>query len=270
MNEVDRFVASVVERLESDVDLREDPSLEAKSEWPHSDESRATWEVADLLASLANDPHIDGLRAVLYGPAHDLTRPSWLTDESVLRSKLLKHFDAGVVPRAELLHRSLGDGLRVDLLVVVDRSETPYVTRFPRGGDWVVRVRTSTARRTATRGEILALASSGRRASGPVRKLDIRFRRDGDVITLTVVNVGTVGVRDVEVVLPSNADASWMNQKGATTRLADLKPGEKDACRFFSVREFGRQEARFSVQVKAIADDGEPVGVDALFSSVAY
>ena len=68
---------------------------------------------------------------------------SWLTDESALRPKLLRHFEAGVVPRVELVGRQLSSGEDVDLHVIVDRSETPYVTRLDAGRleMWLVSMR---------------------------------------------------------------------------------------------------------------------------------
>lgn len=159
------LVDSVFERLEAGVDMREEPNLEFKSVWPHGADAESQWAVADLVASLANDAHIDGPKAIVYGPADPLERPLWLSDEANLRSNLLRHFDGGVVPRLELFRRQVGVAGVVDVLVVVDQSEMPYVSRHQVGGEWVVRVRTNTSRRNATRAELRAMLQHGARPS---------------------------------------------------------------------------------------------------------
>lgn len=266
MLDLEAFVESIVERLNAEVEMREDPTIEAKLKWPEGTESHQRWEVADLVAAMANDPHLDGLRAVLYGPAKDLARPSWLADESTLRAKLLRHFEGGVVPRLELIRRELDDGRHIDLLAIVARAEMPYVTRFPEGTEWSVRVRANTSRRTATRAELLALGDS-RAIPGPVRRLDLRLSKEKSIVTLTVTNAGTVRCSDVKAFLPEDAEASWLDANDRVFPLADLGPGHKDGCRFFQSDGFGRTAQRFVIKVEAIADDGELVAADTLYSS---
>lgn len=233
MAELDRFLGSLIERLEAGVDLREEPAIELKSSWPDSDESEAQWEIADLVAAIANEPHLDGLMAVVYGPEIDLERPVWLQDEAMLRPKLLRHFDSGVVPRVELLRRNLAGGEVVDILVVVDRSETPYVTRTMFGGEWGVRVRTNTGRRTATRAEILALAGA-RHSVGHVRRLDVRVDKPNGMRRLTVTNAGTIACNEVRATIPDGAAGSWEGDGAGEILVADrLEPADREAKRFW-------------------------------------
>lgn len=265
MADLESFVSSVVERIEADVVLYEEPSLELKAKWPDGSENHQQWEIADLVATLANDAHLDGLRAVVYGPDEELARPAWLTDEARLRPKLLSRFDTGVIPRLELIRRTLDDGRQVDLLVIVDRSEAPYVTRFPEGHEWAVRVRTNTARRTATRAELLALTGS-RRSPSAVRRLDLRLSRHKSLVTLTVTNAGTVRCREVKAHLPEEVGVTWIDGDGYVYQLADLGPGHKDGCKFFA-GGWDRSGTRFEIKVVAIAEDDEPVTADILYSS---
>jgi hypothetical protein len=264
MDELERLVASLVERLEAGVELREEPSIELKSKWPTGGEGPEAWEIADLVASMSNDSTLDGLRAIVYGPAIQLTRPSWLDDESKLRPKLLRHFDGGIVPRVELLRRALSSGEVIDVLAVIERDEPPYVTRLAVGGEWVVRVRTSTARRTATRAELLALSGRRRRPS-PLRLLEARIDEPGGrgIRRLTVTNIGTVACNDVRASLPEGAEASWTGDSdGLSVLIADrLEPGARDAQRFFAGFDSmgGGQRSSFVITVHGTADDGEHV-----------
>lgn len=133
------LIVSIVERLDAGIELYEEPNVELKNQWPEGSEKEQIWEIADLVAALANDAHLPGVRGIVCGPATEIDRPAWLTDEAVLRPKLLRYFEGGVVPRVELIRRDLQDGQQVDFLMIVDRSESPYVTRFPVGGEWAVR-----------------------------------------------------------------------------------------------------------------------------------
>lgn len=262
--DLESLVASISERLEAGVELQEDPNLELKSQWPHGSEKEQIWQVSDLVAALANDAHLPGIRGIVYGPASEIGRPEWLTDESVLRPKLLRHFEGGVVPRVELIRRELPDGRMVDILMIVDRSETPYVTRFPIGGEWTVRVRTNTARRTATRAELVALAGAKGRSAAPVRKLDLRLSKEKSMVTLNVTNVGTVTCREVLARLPEDGGTQWIEGNSHSFQLSDLRPGQKDGCKFFASWNESR---RFEIQVEAIAEDGEPLEEYVLYSS---
>lgn len=142
MNELERYLDWIAARLDQGGMSLEEPDLEIKSDYKQeASEGDAVWELADLLAAMSNDVRIDGYRALVYGPQEDLSRPSWLSDESRLRDKLLKHFDAAVIPGVELVRRTLPGSGQFDAFVVIERDSTPYVTRLGVGGQWGVRVR---------------------------------------------------------------------------------------------------------------------------------
>lgn len=259
MNELEQYLAWVTTRLE-DGGVVEEPDLEIKSDYkPTLTENEALWELADLVSALANDTRIDGFRALIYGPRSKLNRPAWLPDESRLRDKLLRYFEGGVVPAVELLRRQTGSGLDFDAFVVVARDETPYVSRVREGGVWVVRVRTNTARRTATRAELIALSGGRKKRSGSVRRLEARLAPLGKGTRRVVVtNVGTITVRDVLIEVPEDSGVSLFGT--GDTSAGELNPGESHT---FPVslhsRGFDPPSESVRLVVSATAEDAEPV-----------
>lgn len=270
MNELERHIAAVIGRLEDGPDPSEEPDFELKSEYPdQDDEAESVWWLADLVASLANDVHLEGLRSLVVGPQSNLTRPAWLKDEAVLRDKLLRHFEGAVSPRVELLRREVANRGEIDLFVIVERSEPPYVTRHRPGGFWVVRLRTNTARRTATRAELVALARGARRVGAPVRKIDAKVSDYGSsksMRLLVVTNVGTVPVTDVTASIPEDADARFTDVGEDGFLFERLDPGEKNGTPLIVRSGMGQRVQSFRISVEAQAEDGEPVRAEALVS----
>lgn len=264
MKAVEKYLERLVARIEGR--SREEADFELKGSFPEGPESELLWQIADLVGSLANDPDIDGLRALVYGPSKRLQRPDWLPDESVLRNKLIRHFDGGVIPRIELFRRELIDGRQIDVFLVVERDEPPYVTRHEPGGFHVVRVRTNTARRTASRAELLRLCKS-RPSGAPVRKLHAKIEDHGKMKKLVVANVGTVTIRDIRVVLPEGIEGRLVDgpQKGPT--FPELRPTERDAVPFLSPMTLGASRDSFRVTVSGVAEDGEAVTTELLVST---
>lgn len=266
MNELETYLSWVAARI-SDADPAEEPDLELKASYPDTSENDQLWELADLLASLANDTRVDGFRALVYGPSPHLERPAWLKDEAVLRDKLLRHFEGGVLPGIELIRRQTSDGLAFDAFVLVDREEVPYVTRLQVGGPWVVRVRTNTSRRTATRGELIRLAGGRKPKGGPVRRMDIRLAPLGrGTRKLVVTNTGTINLKDLRLELPEGAESRPFEEHEIALDL--LKPGETHNIPFMGpIAAMGRGVKSERLTVHAIAEDGEPVNASLLVSN---
>jgi hypothetical protein len=265
MNPLEDYVEWVVARLSTDPPSREEPDLELKATYPATAEAEQIWTLADLIAALANDASVTGYRALVYGPADELERPAWLPDEARLRGKLLRQFEGGVIPRVELLRRSLDNGELIDMFVIVDRDETPYVTRSALGGEWVVRVRTNTARRTATRAEILALAGPTRPSGAPVRMLSARLEPFGKGTSkIVVANVGTIPVKTIELRL---VEDSQIRSFGSEASIAELRPGEQDVFPIITSGGFGAEPRSERVTIVGVSEDGEEVLTSLLISA---
>jgi len=261
---IEEYVKWVMARLAGSP--REEPDLEFKSAYPPGTEAEQVWELADLIAALSNDPSVEGYRAIVFGPVSGLVRPAWLVDEAVLRGKFLRYFEGGVLPRIELLRRQMPNGDEVDLLIIADRSETPYVTRSALGGEWVVRVRTNTARRTATRAEIVALVGGVKPTGGPVRLLSLRLEPYGKGTSKIVVsNVGTIPVLQIELRLPPD---SQIQRFGSDAAIQELRSGEQGAFPILDPGGFlGADEPKAErVEVVGVAEDGETVTSSLLVS----
>lgn len=84
------------------------------------------------------------------------------------------------------------------------------------------------------------------------------------MVTLNVTNVGTVTCREVVASLPEDGGAVWLEGHKQNFLLADLRPGQRDGCKFFAS---WNKAQRFEIQVGAIAEDGEPVKEYVLYSS---
>ena len=264
MTSVEEYVTWVLARLESDTQTREEPDLELKAMYASVSEAEDIWLIADLIAALANDAGVSGYRALVYGPADELVRPGWLPDEARIRDKFLRQFEGGVVPRVELLRRQLGNGKLVDLFVIVDRAETPYVTRSSVGGEWVVRVRTNTARRTATRAELLALSRGLGPTGAPVRRLAARLEPFGrGTMKIVVANVGTISVRNIELRL---GEDSQIRRFASGDAIEELRPGEQDAFPILSPGRLSGKQRSERVAIAGVAEDGEEVTTDLLIS----
>jgi hypothetical protein len=268
MNELEQYVQWIASRVDREEIPLEEPDLEIKSEYgPQLLGNDGPWQIADLLASLSNDVQIDGFRSLVIGPSKNLKRPTWLQDESQLRDKLLRHFDGGVLPRVELLRREISDQRSFDALVVVDRQSPPYVTRFKPGGPWVVRVRTNTSRRTATRAELVELAR-GRRSTSPVRRLDVRVAPWGrGTRKIVVTNTGTVPVKEISAIFPEDAHSHRLPNTPAQIPL--LNPGEKDTIPIMVGMSMNSRLATSErVHIRGLAEDGESVSTSVLVSDL--
>lgn len=264
MNVVEKYIERLAARIEAG--SAEEADFEMKGAFPKGSDSQVLWQLADLLGSLANDPDIDGLRSLVYGPAKPLQRPDWLPDESALRNKLIRYFDGGVMPRIELFRRQLSDGREIDVFLIVERDETPYVTRHEPGGFPVVRVRTNTARRTANRAELLRLSRS-RPSGSPVRKLQAKIEDHGKMKKLVVANVGTVTIRDIKILLPEGIDGRLVDAPQEGPIFPELRPTERDAVPFLSPMTLGASRDSFRVTVFGVAEDGETVSTEVLVST---
>lgn len=266
MNELERYLTWVISRLDTKEQPREEPDLELKSAYKEGrSEAEAIWEIADLLAALANDTRLDGYRALVFGPASPLERPGWLSDESVLRNKLLRYFDGGILPGVELIRREIPGRGEIDAFVILERDSTPYVTRLTLGGEWGVRVRTNTARRTATRAELLALSGGRAPSAQPVRQLDARVAPLGKgTRKIVVTNVGTVPIRDIHLEIPEDAGTRVFGPGEGVIAL--LNPSERDN---IPILGFDMLNGRASERVTIVgtADDGERVEKSVLISS---
>jgi hypothetical protein len=266
MNELESYLAWVITRLDTDEQPREEPDLEFKSAYKQGQsEAESTWELADLLAALSNDTRLDGYRALVFGPASTLQRPGWLSDESVLRNKLLRHFDGGALPGVELIRREISGRGEFDAFVILERDSTPYVTRLTLGGEWGVRVRTNTARRTATRAELLALSGGRPPSTQPVRQLDARVAPLGKgTRKIVVTNVGTIPIRDIHLETQEDAETRVFGPGEGTIAL--LNPSERDN---IPIIGFDMLNERTSERVNIVgtADDGERVEKSLLISS---
>lgn len=265
MNVLERYLQWTADRLEADTSEETDLELKRSYDAFGQSEKKALFEVADLVASLANDPNVDGYRSLVIGPAVELSRPTWLSDEAQLPDRLRRHFEGGVVPRLEIARRTLSDGRDFDAVVVVDKSETPYVTRDQVGGIWVVRVRTTTGRRTATRSELRALCAGATQAPRPVRAIDVKVRHTNKALwSIVITNVGTVDVGQVSPILQADSDLSFVDD-GSEVEL--LKPGERDVIEvFYRGGGLGRSRASERVRVVGRSVDGEEVGAETIFT----
>lgn len=154
-----------------------------------------------------------------------------------------------------------------DAFVVTDRDSTPYVTRLGVGGQWGVRVRTNTARRTATRAELLALAGGKRAKGGPVRRLDARVAPLGQSTQkIEVTNVGTVAVADIGLDLPDGAQTRPFEDREVHIEL--LNPGERAVIPIMGPsRNLGSGVTNERVTVRGTAEDGEPVVATVMLSN---
>lgn len=267
MNELERYLGWVITRLDTDEQPREEPDLELKSAYKEGQtDAESVWELADLLATLANDTRVDGYRALVFGPASPLQRPGWLSDESVLRNKLLRHFDGGVLPGVEVIRREIPERGEIDAFVILERDSTPYVTRLAPGGEWGVRVRTNTARRTATRAEVVALSGGRPPSAQPVRQLDARVAPLGKgTRKIVVTNVGTTPIRDIHLETAEDAETRVFGPGDGTITV--LNPTERDN---IPIAGFDMLNGRTSERVNIVgtADDGERVEKSLLISSL--
>jgi hypothetical protein len=263
VNELEKYLTWVSARLDQNELPREEPDLELKSSYKDQSEAEALWELSDLLASLANDIRVDGFRALVFGPLKGLARPSWFPDEAVIRDKLLRHFEGGVVPRIEVVRRELASRGDFDAFVIVERDSPPYVTRLGLGGPWAVRIRSNTARRTATRAELVALAGGHKPSGQPVRQLDARVAPLGKgTKKIVVTNTGTIPVRDIRLKLPDDAETRPFSDRGVAIPL--LNPSERDNIAIIGFTGLGRGLHSERVTVIGTADDGEPVSTTVL------
>lgn len=266
MNELEQYVQWVISRVDQDETPFEEADFEIKAQYDERFSGpKGPWEIADLIASLANDVRINGLRSLVFGPSPSLERPVWLADESRLRDKLIRHFDGGVLPSVELIRRELPERGMIDVFVIVERQSPPYVTRVEPGGSWVVRVRTNTARRTATRDELIGLVR-GRQSGIPVRRLDVRVAPWGrGTRKLMVTNAGTVPVRKIRLKLPEGAKTQALPNYSSEIEL--LNPGERDSIGLFVPTEgMGRTHNSERITVEGLADDGETVSASVIVS----
>jgi hypothetical protein len=265
MNDLQRFLQWTADRLEEDTSEETDLELKRNYDAFGQGQKAALFEVADLVASLANDPSVDGFRALVVGPSSGLDRPAWLSDEAQLPDRLRRYFEGGVVPRVEVARRKLSDGREFDAVVVVDKSETPYVTRDRPGGIWVVRVRTATGRRTATRSELRALCAGAARTPRPVRAIDVKVQHSNKALwSIVITNVGTVDVQQIAPTLQDDSDLSFVDKDNAVELL---KPGERDVIEvFYRGGGLGRSRASERVGVLGHSVDGEEVAAETIFT----
>ncbi len=265
----DGFVRAITEQLSARATVRgpsliELPSFEQKPQYPSRSKAEDVHEMADLLASLANDADLGGLRALVYGPARDLHRPIWLNDPSKLHDALLSCFDRQVVPRVEFRSVDMGDLGVADFIVIVHRDETPYVTFADENRNQpIVRVRTTTKRLNANRADLIALCqpASARR---PPRRLTARFqlregrRSSGDV---ELRNEGMLPVLDIRVDLPEGAQISFDREAGGLV-IARLAPYETD--RIPAVLSLQARRTVRRLVFEGRSEDGERVTAELL------
>lgn len=256
MHNLDRFVERVVIRLNTDAFLEEEPDLEVKSCYPMVPEAESLWEIADLIASLANSLSVQGLRAVAFGPNPALVRPTWFTDPSVVRDKIQRHFDAAVTPSFEVLAREVGARGIADIFVLTDCSEAPYVTRDAVGGKWVIRLRANTQRRTARRSEVLRLCGHGPARPPSSMQARVEFSSKSTWL-LKVRNTGQTVLHGIQLV----GTCQFIDPMGWHFNqeiLSELRPREEGSVKFHaSKRSASTESCRLLLVGKN--EDEEPV-----------